>query len=119
MNGWDIQHHHHQGVPMQTQRMATGPPLQLNEAMDREFSPWRANETDDQYDNWYNVHLWRIQNTQQSWNRSGYDIPPHIPQGQQDVSMTDPPEETRAEPTRIHPPPPGRVHLRAMVNICH
>ena len=85
--------------------------------MDREFSPQRVNETEDQYDNRYNAHLRRIQNTQQSWNRPGYDIPPHIPQDQRDIPVTDPPE-TRTKSTRIRPPPP-RVHPRAAVNAHH
>ena len=105
---------------MRTQRTTIDPPLRLNEAMGRKFSPWRANETNDQYDNWYNAHLRRIQNTQQSWNRSGYDIPPHIPQDQQAVPVTDPPEEIHVEPTGIHPPAPGWAHPRAAVNMhCH
>ena len=108
-----------EGVSIWTQRMTTDPLLQLNKTINWEFSPWRANETDDQYNNWYNAHLWRIQNTQQSWNRSGYDIPPHIPQDQWNVPVTDPPEEICAEPTRICPLPLGWVQPRAAVNVCH
>ena len=79
----------------------------------------RVDETDDHYDNQYNTHLQRIQNTQQSWNRSGYYIPPHIHQDQGNIPGTNPPEETHAKPTRIHPPPLGWVHPRTMVNACH
>ena len=86
--------------------------------MDQEFSPQRANETDDQYNNQYNAHLQRIQNMQQSWNRSGYDILPHIPQDQWGVPVADRPE-IHAEPTRIYPPPLGRAHPRAAVNTRH
>ena len=46
-----------EGMPPRTQRMTTDPPLRLNEAMDREFSPRRADETEEQYDNRYNAHL--------------------------------------------------------------
>ena len=74
-----------EGTPVQTERNTADPSLQLNKAMDHEFSPGRADETNDQYDNWYSAHLQKIQNMQQSWNRSGYDIPPHIPQDQGNV----------------------------------
>jgi hypothetical protein len=91
------------------------PSPQMNEAMDREFSPRRVTETEEQYENRYNAHLRRIQNTQQSWTRPGYNIQPPVPQGQEDIPLMDMPVP-QSEPTRIQAPPPGRAHPDAPCN---
>jgi hypothetical protein len=54
------------------------PSSQMRGIMEREFTPRRADEIKSQYENQYLAHQWRITNTQQSWARSGYDIPPHL-----------------------------------------
>jgi hypothetical protein len=52
---------------------------QMQAMMDWELPPQRDDETDEQYDGQYHAHLNCINNTQQSWTRSGYDAPPHLP----------------------------------------
>ncbi|KIM72762.1 hypothetical protein PILCRDRAFT_15823 [Piloderma croceum F 1598] len=46
--------------------------------LEREFMSQQADETDSQYENRYLAHQRCINNTQQSWARSGYDLPPHL-----------------------------------------
>ncbi|KIM79283.1 hypothetical protein PILCRDRAFT_10430 [Piloderma croceum F 1598] len=46
--------------------------------LEREFTSRRADETNSQYKNRYLAHQRRINNTQQSWARSGYNLPPHL-----------------------------------------
>src|ERR1700691_2926829 len=55
------------------------PSPQAQAMMDQELPPRTDNETDDQYDGRHRAHLNRINNTQRSWVRNGYDAPPHLP----------------------------------------
>jgi hypothetical protein len=91
----------------------------MTETMDREFAPRRAGESEAQYDSRYNAHIRRIQNTQQSWMRLGYEIPPHVPQDPRDVPEDIIPDGTRANSVRVRPPPPGRTHPSAPGNARH
>jgi hypothetical protein len=47
--------------------------------MRREFPPRRADEDEIQYWNRYQAHRRLINNTQRSWDKSGHEAPPHIP----------------------------------------
>jgi hypothetical protein len=68
-----------EGSTIQDQGMPEyNPSPQMRGIMEREFTPRRADETESQYENRYLAHQRRITNTQQSWARSGYDIPLHL-----------------------------------------
>jgi len=55
------------------------PEQRILDAMHREFPPRRAGEDEFQYWNRYRAHQRLINNTQRSWDRSGRDLPPHLP----------------------------------------
>ena len=106
-----------ENVPLGRPNDKYDPSPQMIEAMDREFSPRRPGETEVGYDNRYNAHIRRIQNTQQSWMRAGYDIPPHETQDARDVPENNIPEGTRTATTSVRPPLPGRYHPDATGNV--
>ena len=100
---------------------AIDPSSQLKEMMEREFAPRRTDETDTQYENRYLAQQRRINNTQQSWARSEYDVPPHLESASTANRGTgnnvDAPAQTINKkiapiPGRLHPDAPGMQQYR-------
>jgi hypothetical protein len=89
----------------------TTPSPQMREMMEREFPSRRADETDSQYENRYLAHQRRINNTQQSWARSGYDAPPHLESASSANRGTGTGLNTGTSvPAKRQAPIPGRMH---------
>src|ERR1700677_1672457 len=95
------------------------PSPQMQALFNKELPPRRENETDDQYDSRYRTHLHRINNTQQSWVRNGYDIPPHLSNNGASDQMPDHrsdrvlPGQPGYIPGQMHPDAPQHAQYRA------
>ena len=95
------------------------PSPQMQVLFNKELPPRRESETDNQYNSRYRAHLHRINNTQQSWARNGYDVPPHLSNNSASDQMPEHhsdrvlPGQPGYIPGRMHPDAPQHAQYWA------